>query len=169
MTNLKRNLVGFSLIVFSIGSIYFLNNEGPTRILINLMAFAGIYAISAIGLNIHFGWTGLINFGHAAFMGVGAYTTILLIPHAAGREGSINEEGLPLFLAIIIGLSASAIFGLIIGLPAIRLRGDYLAIVTIASSEIFRLLVRDQESLTGGVYGVISFSEALGSLSGCKF
>jgi len=158
MNDLKRNLIGLSLIVFSIGSIYLLNDEGPTRIFINLMAFAGIYAISAIGLNIHFGWTGLINFGHAAFMGVGAYTTILLIPHAAGREGSINEEGLPLFLAIIIGLVASAIFGLIIGLPAIRLRGDYLAIVTIASSEIFRLVVRDQEDLTGGVYGVISFS-----------
>ena len=47
---------------------------------------------------------------HAAFMGVGAYTTILLIPHAAGREGNINEEGLPLFLAILIGLVASAIF-----------------------------------------------------------
>ena len=149
------------MIVFSILSIYLLNDEGPTRILVNLLAFAGIYAISAIGLNIHFGWTGLINFGHAAFMGVGAYTTILLIPHAAGREGSINEDGLPLFIAIIVGLLASAIFGLIIGLPAIRLRGDYLAIVTIASSEIFRLVVRDQEDLTGGVYGVISFSDVI--------
>ena len=139
--------------------IYFLNDEGPTRILVNLMTFAGIYAISAIGLNIHFGWTGMLNFGHAAFMGIGAYTTILLIPHAAGREGSINEEGLPLFIAIIIGLVASALFGLLVGLPAIRLRGDYLAIVTIASSEIFRLVVRDQENLTGGVYGVISFSD----------
>ena len=141
MTDFKRNLIGLSLVVFSIGSIYLLNDEGPTRIFINLMAFAGIYAISAIGLNIHFGWTGLINFGHAAFMGVGAYTTILLIPHAAGREGSINEEGLPLFLAILIGLVASAIFGLVIGLPAIRLRGDYLAIVTIASSEIFSAIL----------------------------
>lgn len=143
MKGRKRILLGLFLVVFSIALIYFLNDEGPTRILINLMTFAGIYAISAIGLNIHFGWTGMLNFGHAAFMGVGAYTTILLIPHAAGREGSINEEGLPLFIAIIIGLVASALFGLLVGLPAIRLRGDYLAIVTIASSEIFRLVVRD--------------------------
>ena len=159
MKQRKRILLGLFLVVFSIGMIYFLNDEGPTRILVNLMTFAGIYAISAIGLNIHFGWTGMLNFGHAAFMGIGAYTTILLIPHAAGREGSINEEGLPLFIAIIIGLVASALFGLLVGLPAIRLRGDYLAIVTIASSEIFRLVVRDQENLTGGVYGVISFSD----------
>ncbi len=159
MKQRKRILLGLFLVVFSISMIYFLNDEGPTRILVNLMTFAGIYAISAIGLNIHFGWTGMLNFGHAAFMGIGAYTTILLIPHAAGREGSINEEGLPLFIAIIIGLVASALFGLLVGLPAIRLRGDYLAIVTIASSEIFRLVVRDQENLTGGVYGVISFSD----------
>ncbi len=159
MKQRKRILLGLFLVVFSIGMIYFLNDEGPTRILVNLMTFAGIYSISAIGLNIHFGWTGMLNFGHAAFMGIGAYTTILLIPHAAGREGSINEEGLPLFIAIIIGLVASALFGLLVGLPAIRLRGDYLAIVTIASSEIFRLVVRDQENLTGGVYGVISFSD----------
>ena len=159
MKQRKRILLGLFLVVFSIGMIYFLNDEGPTRILVNLMTFGGIYSISAIGLNIHFGWTGMLNFGHAAFMGIGAYTTILLIPHAAGREGSINEEGLPLFIAIIIGLVASALFGLLVGLPAIRLRGDYLAIVTIASSEIFRLVVRDQENLTGGVYGVISFSD----------
>lgn len=158
---LKSKLgIGLFLISISFFGVYTLNPDGPNRILINLLAFAGIYAISAMGLNVHFGLTGLINFGHAAFMGVGAYTTILLIPHAAGREGSLNESGLPLLLAIVIGLIASALFGLIIGLPAIRLRGDYLAIVTIASSEIFRLTVRDQEEFTGGVYGVISFSDS---------
>lgn len=158
---LKSKLgIGLFLISISFFGVYTLNPDGPNRILINLLTFAGIYAISAMGLNVHFGLTGLINFGHAAFMGVGAYTTILLIPHAAGREGSLNESGLPLLLAIVIGLIASALFGLIIGLPAIRLRGDYLAIVTIASSEIFRLIVRDQEEFTGGVYGVISFSDS---------
>jgi len=81
---LKSKLVfGLFLVLISVLGVYTLNSEGPNRILINLLAFAGIYAISAMGLNVHFGWTGLINFGHAAFMGVGAYTTILLIPHAA--------------------------------------------------------------------------------------
>jgi branched-chain amino acid transport system permease protein len=94
-------------------------------------------------------------------MGVGAYVTLLLIPHAAGREGQITETGLTFFPALIIGIVAAALFGLLLGLPAIRLRGDYLAIVTIAAAEIFRLLVRDLESITGGVYGIINYSDSL--------
>ena len=119
------------------------------------------YGLAAIGLNVHFGLTGLLNFGHASFMGVGAYVTLLLIPHAAGREGEITNTGLSFFPALVIGFIAAALFGLLLGLPAIRLRGDYLAIVTIAAAEIFRLLVRDLESVTGGVYGIINFSESL--------
>ena len=145
----------------SIYLVFVLNPEGPQRILFNLLTFAGIYGLSAIGLNIHFGWTGLLNFGHASFMGIGAYVTILLIPHAAGREGEVTSTGLPFVFALIIGMIAAALFGLLLGLPAIRLRGDYLAIVTIAAAEIFRLLARDFESITGGVYGIISFSDAL--------
>ena len=136
----------------SIYLVFVLNPEGPQRILFNLLTFAGIYGLSAIGLNIHFGWTGLLNFGHASFMGIGAYVTILLIPHAAGREGEVTSTGLPFVFALIIGMIAAALFGLLLGLPAIRLRGDYLAIVTIAAAEIFRLLARDFESITGGVY-----------------
>jgi neutral amino acid transport system permease protein len=149
------------LTFISIYLVFVLNPEGPQRILFNLLTFAGIYGLSAIGLNIHFGWTGLLNFGHASFMGIGAYVTILLIPHAAGREGEVTSTGLPFVFALIIGMIAAALFGLLLGLPAIRLRGDYLAIVTIAAAEIFRLLARDFESITGGVYGIISFSDAL--------
>ena len=149
------------LTIFSIYLVFALNSEGAERILLNLLTFAGIYGLSAIGLNVHFGWTGLLNFGHASFMGVGAYVTILLLPHAAGREGEFSTDGLPFIVALIIGVIAAALFGLLLGLPAIRLRGDYLAIVTIAAAEIFRLLVRDLESITGGVYGIISFSDSL--------
>ena len=94
-------------------------------------------------------------------MGIGAYTTILLIPHALGREGVVVENGLPLPIAVLLGMVAAALLGLLLGLPTLRLRGDYLAIVTIAAAEIFRLLVRDFEDLTGGVYGIIRFSDAL--------
>ena len=90
-----------------------------------------------------------------------SYVTLLLIPHAAGREGEITDTGLAFLPALIIGIIAAALFGLLLGLPAIRLRGDYLAIVTIAAAEIFRLLVRDLESITGGVYGIINFSDSL--------
>ena len=146
---------------FSIYLVFALNSEGSSRILLNLLTFAGIYGLSAIGLNVHFGWTGLLNFGHASFMGVGAYVTLLLMPHAAGREGEITSTGLPFIFALIIGILSASLFGLLLGLPAIRLRGDYLAIVTIAAAEIFRLLVRDLESITGGVYGIINYTENL--------
>lgn len=149
------------LTFLSIALVFVLNPDGQLRILANLLTFAGIYALAAIGLNVHFGLTGLLNFGHASFMGVGAYVTLLLIPHAAGREGEINENGLPFLAALAIGIVAAALFGLLLGLPAMRLRGDYLAIVTIAAAEIFRLLIRDLESITGGVYGIINFSDAL--------
>ncbi len=149
-------LITLALTAGSIYLVFVLNEEGPFRILFNLLTFAGIYGLAAIGLNVHFGLTGLLNFGHASFMGVGAYVTLLLIPHAAGREGEITDTGLAFFPALIIGIIAAALFGLLLGLPAIRLRGDYLAIVTIAAAEIFRLLVRDLESITGGVYGIIN-------------
>tara|TARA_B100000925_G_scaffold251840_1_gene203640 strand:+ start:925 stop:1980 length:1056 start_codon:yes stop_codon:yes gene_type:complete len=156
-----KSSVTILLTIFSISLVFLLNDEGEIPILFNLLTFAGIYGLAAIGLNVHFGLTGLLNFGHAAFMGLGAYVTILLIPHAAGREGEVTTSGLPFFLALIIGIISAALFGLLLGLPAIRLRGDYLAIVTIAAAEIFRLLVRDLESVTGGVYGIINFSSAL--------
>ena len=147
--------------LFSLASVYILNPGSSTRLIMTLLTFAGIYGLSAIGLNVHFGWTGLLNFGHAAFMGMGAYATLLLVPHAAGREGEITTSGLHIFPAVIIGIVCASLLGLLLGLPAIRLRGDYLAIVTIAAAEIFRLLVRDLEGLTGGVYGIISYSDSL--------
>ena len=154
-------VVTLLITIFSIYLVFAFNDEGPLRILFNLLTFAGIYGLAAIGLNVHFGLTGLLNFGHASFMGVGAYVTLLLIPHAAGREGEITESGFPFLLALLIGVISASLFGLLLGLPAIRLRGDYLAIVTIAAAEIFRLLVRDLESITGGVYGIINFSDSL--------
>tara|TARA_B100001093_G_scaffold424871_1_gene418173 strand:- start:208 stop:1254 length:1047 start_codon:yes stop_codon:yes gene_type:complete len=158
---MNKYFTAFFLLVLSFFYIFFSNDSGGGRVFVNLLTFAGIYGLAAIGINVHFGWTGLLNFGHAAFMGIGAYTTVLLIPHSLGREGVVISTGLPLPLAIILGLIAAALLGLLLGLPTLRLRGDYLAIVTIAAAEIFRLLVRDFEDLTGGVYGIIQFSDSL--------
>ena len=158
---MNKYFTAFFLLVLSFFYIFFSNDSGGGRVFVNLLTFAGIYGLAAIGINVHFGWTGLLNFGHAAFMGIGAYTTVLLIPHSLGREGVVISTGLPLPLAIILGLIASALLGLLLGLPTLRLRGDYLAIVTIAAAEIFRLLIRDFEDLTGGVYGIIQFSDSL--------
>ena len=89
------------------------------------------YAISAIGLNLQFGYTGLLNFGHVAFMLVGAYGMAITV-----------DLGGPLWLGVPVGILAAAFLGLLLGLPTLRLRADYLAIMTIAAGEIIRLVVR---------------------------
>ncbi|MEZ5341646.1 MAG: branched-chain amino acid ABC transporter permease [Acidimicrobiales bacterium] len=108
------------------------------------------YAIAAIGLNIHFGYTGLLNFGQVGFMLVGAY----------GLGFGITTWDLPWFMAIGLGLLLAAVLGVILGLPTLRLRADYLAIVTIASSEIVRLLGRSNvfKDYTGGAEGLSGWS-----------
>ncbi|HHU09500.1 MAG TPA: branched-chain amino acid ABC transporter permease [Intrasporangiaceae bacterium] len=88
------------------------------------------YALAATGLAVHFGFAGLLNFGVAGFMALGAY----------GYAMSILIFGWPWWVGILVGIIASAIFAVILGIPTLRLRADYLAIVTIAAAEIVRLL-----------------------------
>src|SRR5690554_1770594 len=88
------------------------------------------YAIAALGLAVHFGYGGLLNFGQAGFMAVGGY----------GYAISILTFGFPWWAGIIMGMLASVLFALLMGLPALRLRADYLAIATIAVAEVVRLL-----------------------------
>ncbi|MEN8237881.1 MAG: branched-chain amino acid ABC transporter permease, partial [Actinomycetota bacterium] len=109
------------------------------------------YAISAISLNLQFGYTGLLNFGQVAFMLVGAYGTAITV-----------EFGGPLWLGVIIGLLAGVLLGLLLGLPTLRLRADYLAITTIAVAEAIRLIVRSSwaEPITNGVFGIQGFASA---------
>jgi ABC-type branched-subunit amino acid transport system permease subunit len=88
------------------------------------------FALAALGLAMHFGFAGLLNFGIAGFMAVGGY----------GYAISILTFGFSWWQGILISLGASVVFALILGIPTLRLRGDYLAIVTIAAAEILRLL-----------------------------
>lgn len=120
--------------------------------LVFLTISASLYSLFALGLNLQWGFTGLINFGHVAFMTIGAYVTVLL-----------EAEGLPLFLAMIIGAFGASIFGLLIGFSSIKLREDYLAIVTIGSGELVRLIVQNEEWLTRGTFGIQGYSLPLGT------
>lgn len=88
------------------------------------------YAIATVGLAVHFGYGGLLNFGQAGFMALGAY----------GYAISILSFHLPWWVGILVGIGASVIFALLLGLPTLRLRADYLAIATIAAAEVVRLL-----------------------------
>jgi len=109
---------------------------------------AGIYAIFALGLQIQFGFAGLLNFGHAAFMAIAAYTMAILIV----------KVGMSLWAASLIAIGAAMAFGLLIGLPTLRLRADYLAITTIAFAEIVRYIALNETALTGGPQGTIALA-----------
>ena len=111
--------------------------------LVFLTISTALFAIFALGLNLQWGVTGLINFGHVAFMTVGAYATVLLA-----------NQGVPLFIAVIVGAAIAALLGLAIGTSTLRLREDYLAIVTIGVSELVRLVALNEEWLTKGAFGV---------------
>ena len=108
------------------------------------------YALAAVGLGVHFGQAGLLNMGVAGFMAVGAY----------GYAISILSFGFPWWLAALTALFASVVFALILGIPTLRLRGDYLAIVTIAAAEVLRLLLLTVafDDVTGSADGLFGFS-----------
>ena len=117
---------------------------------------AAAYALAAVGLNVHFGYTGLLNFGQVAFMMVGAYGTAV----------TVNEGG-PLWLGLLVGIGLAVLLGLLLGIPTLRLRADYLAIVTIATAEILRYVTRSNalEGLTGGVFGIQQFADPFYALN----
>lgn len=112
---------------------------------------AVIFCLAAIGLNVHFGYTGLLNFGQAAFLAVAAY----------GVGVSIAYFGWPLWVGLVVGIIAAILLALLLGIPTLRLRADYLAIVTIASAEIIRLIVRSVtfRDVFGGSDGINRFAD----------
>jgi len=110
-----------------------------------------IYCLAAIGLNVHFGYAGLLNFGQAAFVAVSAY----------GLATMVATFGLSFWLGITIGLVAVVVLALLLGIPTLRLRADYLAIVTLAAAEIVRLTFRSVtlRDTFGGSDGLQNFAE----------
>ncbi len=121
---------------------------GPTAI---------VYALAAIGLNIHFGYTGLLNFGQAGFMAVGAF----------GLAVSVSTYGMPFGFALLVGMVLPLVLAVVLGVPTLRLRADYLAIATIAAAEIIRLVISSVEAadVTGGTKGLTGFAGAFYDLN----
>jgi ABC-type branched-subunit amino acid transport system permease subunit len=111
---------------------------------------AGIFTIFALGLQLQFGFAGLLNFGHVAFMAVGAYTMAILVVKA----------GWPMWASALGAIALAMAVGVLIGLPTVRLRADFLAIATIAFGEIVRLIALNESDLTGGPQGTINLEGA---------
>jgi branched-chain amino acid transport system permease protein len=115
------------------------------------------YALATIGLAIHFGFTGLLNFGQAGFMAVGGYAFAIT---------AVKFEW-PLWGSVLATIVAATVFALILGIPTLRLRADYLSIVTIAAAEIIRLSVKTPEfsAITGGSEGINGASKGFNDLN----
>lgn len=111
---------------------------------------AVVFALAAIGLNVHFGYTGLVNFGQVGFIAVGAYTVAM----------GVDTFGLSFWLCAFLVIFTSSVLALLLGVPTLRLRADYLSIVTIASGEIIRLVLRAARfrETTGGAAGIQNFA-----------
>ncbi|MFF7857132.1 branched-chain amino acid ABC transporter permease [Streptomyces sp. NPDC007904] len=104
-----------------------------------------IFATVALGLNIVVGLAGLLDLGYVAFLGVGAYTAAMV----SGSPTSPFDFHLPFWLSALIGAAVAMVFGVLIGAPTLRLRGDYLAIVTLGFGEIFRIAVLNMDGTSG--------------------
>jgi neutral amino acid transport system permease protein len=121
---------------------------GPTMI---------VYAVAAIGVNVHFGYTGLLNIGQAAFVGLASF----------GLAMGVATFGLSFWVGIAVGLGSAVVLAFLLGVPTLRLRADYLAIVTIAGAEILRRLFRSSslQEWTGGTEGLRGFNQVFADLN----
>src|SRR5580765_4782983 len=129
---------------------------------VQVVMLCGINVILAVSLNLINGFTGQFSIGHAGFMAIGAYASAMITLHggsawAAALAGSGVPAGLahagPLLIALIGGGLAAALAGYLVGLPSLRLRGDYLAIVTLGFGEIIRVLILNIDAV-GGARGL---------------
>ena len=137
-------ILGFSLDAFT--DVGFWTRVGVT---------AGVLAMFTLGLQLNVGYTGIVNFGQAGFMAVGAYTVAILI----------DKNVMPFWATIPVAIVVAIIFGLVIGLPSLRLRADYFAIATIGFAEAIRLTAQNARGLTGGNQGIYGFDNEWDDIS----
>ncbi|MEL6384170.1 MAG: branched-chain amino acid ABC transporter permease [Cyanobacteria bacterium J06626_18] len=123
------------------------------------LTLTGIYAILCLGLNIQWGYAGMLNIGVGAFFAVGAYTSTLV--SVAPDDAYLGGFNAPVMLGVLLAMLLSGVLAFVIGLITLPLRSDYLAIATIGSAEIVRLLLKNEAWLTNGVRGIAGIPKPL--------
>ncbi|MCC8394207.1 ABC transporter ATP-binding protein [Paraburkholderia sp. MMS20-SJTR3] len=130
---------------------------------VRVLDFAMLYVMLALGLNVVVGFAGLLDLGYIAFYAIGAYTAALLSsPHLTSQFewiGALAPHGLhtPIWIIVPIAMALAALFGILLGAPTLRLRGDYLAIVTLGFGEIVRIFMNNLDrpvNITNGPKGI---------------
>ena len=146
--NLKVNLVWLGLLVAGFALIQVLVAAGVLNLFyIQILEQIGINIILAVGLNLIVGFSGQFSLGHAGFMAIGAYSAAIL--------GSKSPTYGAFFGAMVLGALIAGVVALIVGVPTLRLKGDYLAIATLVVSEIIRILIVNGGTLTNGAAGIL--------------
>ena len=136
---LIQNSITYAIVVACWILVQILGATGHmTSLLKGLLVPLCIYVILAVSLNLTVGILGELSLGHAGFMCVGAFTGAFF---TKCMENAIPSVGMRFFLALLIGAAVAGVFGIIIGIPVLRLKGDYLAIVTLAFGEIIKNLI----------------------------
>ena len=163
---MKKNILYFLLsISFILLIIIFIiiANRNFDSYVIRILNLCAIYIILGVSLNLINGFTGQFSLGHAGFMAIGAYTSALLYMSPELKEVNFFITPLimpfriiqmPFFLALIFSGLFSALIGFLIGIPCLRLKGDYLAIVTFGFSEIIRVIFNNLQNVTNGPIGL---------------
>ena len=147
-TNLKVNILWLFLLLAGYGLISVLVSAGVLNLFhVQILEQIGINIILAVGLNLIVGFSGQFSLGHAGFMAIGAY--------AAAIVGSKSPTYGAFFAAMLIGALISGAVALLVGIPTLRLKGDYLAVATLGVSEIIRIFIINGGSLTNGAAGIL--------------
>ena len=146
--NLKINILWFVLLLAGYGLITLLASAGVLNdFYLQILQQIGINIILAVGLNLIVGFSGQFSLGHAGFMAIGAYAAAII-----GSKSAIYPA---FFAAMVLGALIAGAVALIVGIPTLRLKGDYLAIATLGVSEIIRILIINGGDLTNGAAGIL--------------
>ena len=154
-----RNPNAIAYFLMAVGALFFpavvqFATGGSGDYLVGLAADGGIYMLMAIGLNVVVGFAGLLDLGYAAFFAIGSYTYALVASNHLGVTPIGHSLHVPFWIALFIGMFVAATAGALLGAPTLRLRGDYLAIVTLGFGEIVPRVFRNAGIWTGGVPGI---------------
>ena len=155
----RKNPNEMVYILLAIGALAFpigvqIATRGGGSFLISQAADAGVYVLLAIGLNVVVGFAGLLDLGYAAFFAIGAYTYAFVASDHTEFTPIHQAIHIPFWIALLVGMFCAAGAGAILGAPTLRLRGDYLAIVTLGFGEIVPRLFRNLSDWTSGVNGI---------------
>jgi branched-chain amino acid transport system permease protein len=165
----RKVAIGVALVGVALAAEFLLPRAVTDSSIRQLVMMAAINILIALSLNVINGMAGQFSIGHAGFVGVGAYTGAVVMANlhqSLGGDVTFARSFLLVPISVIAGGGLAALFGLLVGLPSLRLRGDYLAIVTLGFAEIFRLLIATAAAGDAASTGLSGLLARLGGQNG---